>query len=356
MSLATKYRPENLSDLVGQEILVETITNALLLDSLPQALLFTGTRGIGKTTVARIIAKIINCHKGDKKKSCNSCESCLAIANSHHPDVLEFDAASKTSVNDIREILDTLPYQPLSGKKKFYIIDEVHMLSTSAFNALLKSLEEPPSQVIFILATTDDQKIPLTILSRSLQFRLKPLSENAIKRRCKEVLTSEAWNYEETALDLIARVAKGSMRDALSILEGALLFIGEKSSLTEEKVASLLGYKDHAKVEEILLDLIKGDLAALLKKVEFLLNEGSEPIVIVEILQSLIHKTLLNQIEKSLEEVEVPFLLLAWDAMKNSLNYMKNSEYDKLELEMLFIKLSYLKSQKIEEESEEKKN
>ena len=355
MSLATKYRPENLSDLIGQDILVETITNALVLDALPQALLFTGTRGTGKTTIARIIAKVTNCLHGDKKTSCNSCASCIAIAHSNHPDVLELDAASKTSVNDIREILDTLPYQPLSGRKKFYIIDEVHMLSTSAFNALLKSLEEPPSQVIFILATTDDQKIPLTILSRCLQFRLKPLSENAIKRRCNEVLSQEGWRAEDAALALISRVAKGSMRDALSILEGAILFAGDEHFLKKDKVFSLLGYQDQLKVEEIFDDLVKGDTSALLHKVEFLLDEGNEPIVILEMLQSLTHKFLLSQIEKPPAEIEIPFLLVAWDLMKNSLNDMKNSDYDRWELEMLLIKLTYLKSPETSS-PEEKKN
>jgi DNA polymerase-3 subunit gamma/tau len=344
MSLATKYRPANLSDLIGQEILVETISNALVLDSLPQALLFTGTRGIGKTTVARIIAKVINCTKSDKKKSCNSCPSCLAIMKSNHPDVLEFDAASKTSVNDIREILDTMPYQPLEGKKKFYIIDEVHMLSNSAFNALLKTLEEPPSQVVFILATTDDQKIPLTILSRCLQFRLKPLSENAIKRRCNEVLTKEGYQAEEGSLDLIARLAKGSMRDALSILEGTLLFTEENKVIKLDKVSALLGYKDHLKVEEIFWYLVKGELSKALNELDFLLNEGAEPIVIVEMLQAFIHKITLEQIEKSQSKVEMPFLLIAWDLLQKAYIMIKESDYDRLELEMVLIKLAYFQN------------
>ena len=229
--LARKYRPQNFNELLGQDALVQTLTNAIKNNRLHHAYILTGIRGVGKTTTARIIAKALNCtgkdgHSEPTVNPCGICENCRAIAESRHIDVLELDAASRTSVDDIREILDGVRYKPTNARYKIYIIDEVHMLSKSAFNALLKTLEEPPSHVIFIFATTEIRKVPITVLSRCQRFDLQRLTIETLMKHFQNIIQKEGLEAEDEALHLIAKAADGSCRDGLSLLDQAIALGG----------------------------------------------------------------------------------------------------------------------------------
>lgn len=353
ITLARKYRPQSLCDIVGQEILVQTIRNAISFNRLPQALLLTGTRGIGKTTTARIIAKYLNCSevKSGQDECCNKCDSCIAIASCSHPDVLEFDAASNTSVNDIREIIETISYKPLKSKYKFYIIDEVHMLSNSAFNALLKTLEEPPLHVRFILATTEEHKVPMTVLSRCLQFKLKPIQEQVIARRCNDILKSEGILSESEATQMIANAANGSMRDALSILEGVIAFCANSSNIIQSEVAELLGYNHLDNIQNIFDLLCEGNITECLERVKNLCDEGMEPMLIASELLNIIHKITIHNLQNK-ATIEIPFLLRAWHVISELIQTMKGSENHRVQLEMSLIKLAHLNVNDIDDSRE----
>ncbi|MCU7812719.1 MAG: DNA polymerase III subunit gamma/tau, partial [Candidatus Thiodiazotropha sp. (ex Notomyrtea botanica)] len=220
--LARKWRPQLFSQLVGQEHVVKALTNALDNERLHHAYLFTGTRGVGKTTLARIFAKSLNCEQGISATPCGVCDACREIDEGRFVDLLEVDAASRTKVDQTRELLDNVPYAPVRGRYKVYLIDEVHMFSASSFNALLKTLEEPPPHVKFILATTDPQKVPVTVLSRCLQFNLKRLSREQIEQQLRHILEQEKILFDDESLSLLARGADGSMRDGLSLLDQAI--------------------------------------------------------------------------------------------------------------------------------------
>lgn len=239
IALARKWRPRTFSELLGQEHLVRALTQSLIQNRVHHAYLFTGTRGVGKTSVARIFAKALNCLQGISAEPCLQCDNCQAIEQGRFIDLIEIDAASKTRVEDTRELLDNVPYAPSIGRYKIYLIDEVHMLSQHSFNALLKTLEEPPAHVKFLLATTDVQKLPITILSRCLQFHLKHVSESVIATHLQAILQSEATKFDPHAVTLIAKAARGSMRDALSLLDQSLA--GQINGLVAENVAQLLG-------------------------------------------------------------------------------------------------------------------
>ena len=241
--LALKYRPQTFDDLIGQEVVAETITNSIKADKIPNAYLFTGIRGIGKTTTARIVAKALNCLNGIENLCKDElCANCDAITNSSHIDVLEMDAASKTGVDDVRDLIEFSRYGPTSSKYKIFIIDEVHMLSKQAFNALLKTLEEPPPHMKFLLATTESEKIPITVLSRCLKFNLKKISEDTIQQRMIDICKKEKIKYEDNALGLISQASDGSMRDGLSLLDQALAY-GDYN-LTTEHIENMLGTID----------------------------------------------------------------------------------------------------------------
>ena len=262
--LARKWRPRKFAELVGQSHVVEVLSNGLAAGRIHHAFLFTGTRGVGKTTIARILAKSLNCLEGVSAEPCGQCAHCVAIDEGRFVDLLEIDAASRTKVDDTREILDNVQYAPAQGRYKVYLIDEVHMLSKHSFNALLKTLEEPPEHVKFVLATTDPHSIPVTILSRCLQFNLKRLDVEQIQQQLETILQAEGVSAESAALRLLAQAADGSMRDGLSLLDQALSASG---GLSEPVVAAMLGTIEQSHVQALLQALTRRDGAAALQVV-----------------------------------------------------------------------------------------
>jgi DNA polymerase-3 subunit gamma/tau len=260
--LARKWRPRKFAETLGQEHVLKALTNALDSGRLHHAYLFAGTRGVGKTSIARILAKALNCETGITAEPCGECSACREIDEGRFVDLIEVDAASRTKVDDTRELLDNVQYSPARGRFKVYLIDEVHMLSKSSFNALLKTLEEPPPHVKFLLATTDPQKLPVTVLSRCLQFNLKRLTPALIRERLERICEAEGVTYEVAALGLIARAADGSVREALSLLDQAIAFCA--SDIRQQSVAEMLGTIDREHVERLLRLLADADAAGLM--------------------------------------------------------------------------------------------
>src|SRR6202789_1083229 len=264
--LARKWRPKRFPEMVGQEHVLRALSNALDSGKVHHAFLFTGTRGVGKTTVARILAKSLNCETaGVSSNPCGVCAACREIDEGRFVDLIEVDAASRTKVDDTRDMLDNVQYAPTRGRYKVYLIDEVHMLSNHSFNALLKTLEEPPPHVKFLLATTDPQKLPVTVLSRGLQLSLKRLSASLIVERLKFIAAAEKLDYQAAALALLSRAAEGSMRDALSLLDQLIAFGG--GTLTEADARAMLGTIDRGHIARIVEALSMGDGAALMARV-----------------------------------------------------------------------------------------
>ena len=263
--LARKLRPASFTALVGQDHVVRALRHALDNNRLHHAYLFTGTRGVGKTTVARILAKCLNCEEGVSATPCGNCSVCEAVAENRFVDLIEVDAASRTRVDDTRDLLDNAQYLPTQGRYKVYLIDEVHMLSTASFNALLKTLEEPPEHVKFLLATTDPKKVPLTVLSRCLQFQLKLIPPERVAAYLSDVLSAEEIDFEPAALEVIGRAARGSMRDALSITDQAIAF--GQGRLQHVDVVDMLGVVAGDQVSTIVDGLARGDAQALLATV-----------------------------------------------------------------------------------------
>jgi len=288
LALARKWRPKKFTELVGQEHVVRALTNALEQQRLHHAWLFTGTRGVGKTTLARIVAKSLNCEKGVTADPCGTCDSCVAIDAGRFVDVLELDAASNTQVDNMRELLDNALYAPTSGRYKVYVIDEVHMLSRSAFNAMLKTLEEPPQHVKFVLATTDPQKVPVTVLSRCLQFNLKQIPAPQIRAQMRNIVDNESVAAEDTALALLARAAQGSMRDALSLLDQAIAHGAGK--VEEAAVRDMLGAVDRTYLIEIVRAIIEGNGAAVIAQADRMAERSLSFDSALEELATLLHR------------------------------------------------------------------
>lgn len=306
--LARKWRPQNFKQMVGQEHVLRALINALDSDRLHHAYLFTGTRGVGKTTIARILAKCLNCETGITSEPCCKCNSCQEIAAGNFLDLIEVDAASRTKVEDTRELLENVQYAPTRARFKVYLIDEVHMLTGHSFNALLKTLEEPPPHVKFLFATTDPQKLPATILSRCLQFNLKRMPVDMISRHLAYLLKEESIDFEEPSLKLIARAADGSMRDALSLLDHAIAFSGEK--LTEASVRDMLGTISHEPLIDLLKSVSEGEGASILKQVEELSSVTPDFEAAADALISLLHQLAVQQVvpdalsdEESIEDL-----------------------------------------------------
>jgi DNA polymerase-3 subunit gamma/tau len=302
--LARKWRPRNFSELAGQEHVQRALINALDSERLHHAFLFTGTRGVGKTTIARILAKSLNCEKGVSATPCGECSACREINEGRFIDLIEVDAASKTKVEDTRDLLENVQYAPTRGRYKVYLIDEVHMLSTHSFNALLKTLEEPPPHVKFLLATTDPQKLPVTILSRCLQFNLKRLPADLIATHLEKILQQENLNFDSDAIRLIADAADGSMRDALSLLDQAIAYgAGE---LKETEVRAMLGTIDKSQVFALLQALGNRDTKLLFDSVSQLAAHSADFEQVFNELLSLLHRVALQQIAPDTIDAQHP--------------------------------------------------
>jgi DNA polymerase-3 subunit gamma/tau len=292
--LARKWRPRRFEDMVGQAHVLKALVNALAQGRLHHAYLFSGTRGVGKTTVARIFAKALNCERGVGADPCGACSTCIEIDEGRYVDLLEVDAASRTKVDETRELLENVHYAPSRGRYKVYLIDEVHMFSNHSFNALLKTLEEPPPHVKFLLATTDPKKLPVTILSRCLQFNLKRLGIVQIEAQLERILVAENVGSDRESRRLVAEAADGSLRDALSLLDQAIAFGG--GTLRADEVAAMLGAIDRRKVRQLLETLVAGDAAGVIAKVDELAVAGADFVAVLGELLNLLQRLAVTQL------------------------------------------------------------
>jgi len=300
--LARKWRPKRFAELVGQEHVVRALSNALDSDRMHHAFLFTGTRGVGKTTIARIFAKSLNCERGQSSTPCGECGACRDIDAGRFVDLLEIDAASNTGIDDVREVIENAQYTPARGRFKVYLIDEVHMLSKNAFNALLKTLEEPPPHVKFLLATTDPQKLPVTVLSRCLKFNLKRLLPEQIGGQMKHILAAEGVAFDADALAEIARAADGSLRDGLSLLDQAIAY--GAGSVRAVDVRAMLGTIERGRVFALLGAIDAGDGAALLAEIGNLAEFSPDFSAVLDEIAGVLHRVQLKQLIRGYDSVE----------------------------------------------------
>ena len=366
--LALKYRPQEFKDLIGQEVMAKTITNAIKLGKTPNAYLLTGIRGVGKTTTARLIAKALNCQKNDDSKiSCSKekfCPTCDEIIKSNHIDILEMDAASKTGIDDVRELIENSKYSPSSAKFKIFIIDEVHMLSKQAFNGLLKTLEEPPPSLKFILATTEVRKIPVTILSRCQRFDLKRVGIDQLCDHLRMISKKEQGKISEDAIKLIARTSEGSVRDSISLLDRALIShsINESKQIEEPDIRLMLGLADKSKIISLFKEVLSGNDKEALRILHELINDGLDAKNflndILEVLYLFSRRISFGTIEKdmSISEAEVAMvdqysknlemqdIGLFWQLTIKTLDDLRIVGNENLALEMYILQLIYLKN------------
>ncbi len=372
--LALKYRPQTFDDLIGQEVVAETITNSIKADKIPNAYLFTGIRGIGKTTIARIVAKTLNCSNGIENKCKVKCDNCDSIASSNHIDVLEMDAASKTGVDDVRDLIEFSRYGPTSAKYKIFIIDEVHMLSKQAFNALLKTLEEPPEYLKFIFATTEIKKIPITVVSRCQRFDLSRIKSSELFEFIKKIKDKENGKVTDDALKLIVKISEGSVRDALSLLDRALLSLDENIELDLNAAQKIFGYFDKSQLIDLFELILKGEETKVINIYRKIYDQGVEPKVFINDFLELLYYfkninslTLENtnfslndeefsKIKSISNKVESDVLVLFWQFAISSLEELDIVSNQHLSIEMFLIRLMHLQSvkpqKKIELEAE----
>ncbi len=365
--LARKYRPARFAELIGQPALVRTLTNAIALDRLAQAYMLTGVRGVGKTTTARIIARALNCTGpdgtgGPTAEPCGVCESCVAIAQDRNVDVIEMDAASRTGVDEMRELIDGVRYRPLAARYKVYIIDEVHMLSKHAFNALLKTLEEPPEHVIFVFATTEVRKVPITVLSRCQRFDLRRVEAEMLAGYLEGIAGKEGAVLTTAALALLARAADGSVRDGLSLLDQAISTFGPKGEgegIAEDQLRDMLGLADRTQVFDLFEALMSGDVAAALGLLEAGHHAGADPLVVVQDLLELVHWVTRLKIvpsagrdmavpeaervrgQAAAEKLTMPALSRAWQMLLKGLGEVQTAPVPMQAAEMVLVRLAY---------------
>ncbi len=371
--LALKYRPQTFDHLIGQEVVAETITNSIKADKIPNAYLFTGIRGIGKTTIARIVAKGLNCLNGIENL-CNEdlCDNCKSIADSSHIDVLEMDAASKTGVDDVRDLIEFSRYGPTSAKYKIFIIDEVHMLSKQAFNALLKTLEEPPEYLKFIFATTEIKKIPVTVVSRCQRFDLSRIKSSELFEFIKKIKEKEKGNASDEALKLIVKISEGSVRDALSLLDRALLSLDEKTELDLNAAQKIFGYFDKSQLINLFELILKGEEKKVINTYRKIYDQGIEPKVFINDFLEILYyfkniKSLslestnfslndeeFSKIKDISNKVDSEVLILFWQFAISSLEELDIVSNQHLSIEMFLIRLMHLTSIKIKKNVDQK--
>ena len=361
--LALKYRPQSFDDLIGQEVVVETITNSIKANKVPNAYLFTGIRGIGKTTTARIVAKALNCSNGiENLCKENLCENCEAITNSSHIDVLEMDAASKTGVDDVRDLIEFSRYGPTSAKYKIFIIDEVHMLSKQAFNALLKTLEEPPEYLKFIFATTEIKKIPITVVSRCQRFDLSRIKSTELFEFIKKIKDKENGKVSDDALKLIIKISEGSVRDALSLLDRALLSLDDNTELDLNAAQKIFGYFDKSQLIDLFQLILNGEENKVINIYRKIYDQGVEPKVFInDFLELLYYFKNINsltlestnfslndeeftRIKDISSQVDAEVLILFWQFAISSLEELDIVSNQHLSIEMFLIRLMHLSS------------
>ncbi len=371
--LALKYRPQKFEDLIGQNIAAETIVNSIKVNKIPNAYLFTGIRGVGKTTIARIIAKSLNCKNGlDNLCKENLCENCEAITNSSHIDVLEMDAASKTGVDDVRDLIEFSRYGPTSSKYKIFIIDEVHMLSKQAFNALLKTLEEPPEYLKFIFATTEIKKIPVTVVSRCQRFDLPRIKSTELFNYIKTIKEKENGKVTDDALKLIVKISEGSVRDALSLLDRGMLSLDKNKELDLKAAQKIFGFFDKSQIIEMFELILKGDEKKVIQIYRKIYDQGVEPKVFINDFVELIYYfkninslTLestnfsLNDIDFSRikeisNKVDNQILILFWQFTIKTISELDIVSNQNLSIEMYLIRLMHIAS--LKKNSENKLN
>ena len=374
--LALKYRPKTFKDLIGQELIAETISNAIKIKKIPNAYLLTGIRGVGKTTTARLIAKALNCTKKTEKESmCNGkdlCEHCKEIDNSNHIDVLEMDAASKTGIDDIRELIENAKYNPTSAKYKIFIIDEVHMLSKQAFNGLLKTLEEPPEKLKFIMATTESRKIPVTILSRCQRFDLKRVSLEKIFQHIKKIAEIENGKISDAALKLLSKASEGSVRDAISLLDRALVFqsLDSVKTVEDNDIRKMLGLADRSKLINLANYVFAGNEKEALELLKELIDNGLDHKNFLNDFLELLYlfsrrislgsiekDTFISEgeiqlIEKGSEDLDIQDINLFWQLTLKTIEDLKIVSSENIALEMFLIQLMHLRQ--LEENTAEK--
>ena len=369
--LALKYRPKTFDDLIGQEVVAETITNSIKADKIPNAYLFTGIRGIGKTTTARIVAKGLNCLNGIENLCKEDlCDNCKSIADSSHIDVLEMDAASKTGVDDVRDLIEFSRYGPTSAKYKIFIIDEVHMLSKQAFNALLKTLEEPPEYLKFIFATTEIKKIPITVVSRCQRFDLSRIKSSELFEFIKNIKEKENGKVSDEALKLIVKISEGSVRDALSLLDRALLSLDEKTELDLNTAQKIFGYFDKFQLINLFELILKGEEEKVINIYRKIYDQGVEPKVFInDFLEILYYFKNINslslestnfslnddefsKIKELSNQVDSEVLILFWQFAISSLEELDIVSNQHLSIEMFLIRLMHLSSIKINKKTD----
>ena len=359
--LALKYRPQVFEDLIGQDIVAETISNSIKVNKIPNAYLFTGIRGVGKTTTARIVAKSLNCLNGIEKLCKNDlCENCKSISNSNHIDVLEMDAASKTGVDDVRDLIEFSRYGPTTAKYKIFIIDEVHMLSKQAFNALLKTLEEPPEYLKFIFATTEIKKIPITVISRCQRFDLSRVNATELLNFIKEISKKENGKVSDDALKLIVKISEGSVRDALSLLDRALVSQPNNLEIDLDKAQKIFGYFDRSNLIELFENIFSGKEKNVLKIYRSIYDQGVEPKIFLNDFLELLYyfKNIeslkidgnnfslndkeFNKIKTISQSIENEVLLLFWQFTIKTLGEIDIVSNQNLSIEMFLIRLIHL--------------
>ena len=363
--LALKYRPQNFDDLIGQEIVAETIKNSIKANKIPNAYLFTGIRGVGKTTIARVVAKSINCINALENKCKNKCENCNAIANSSHIDVLEMDAASKTGVDDVRDLIEFSRYGPTIAKYKIFIIDEVHMLSKQAFNALLKTLEEPPEYLKFIFATTEIKKIPITVISRCQRFDLSRIKSAKLLEYIRKIKEKENGKVTDDALKLIVKISEGSVRDALSLLDRGLLSLQKGKELDLDLAQKIFGYFDKSQLIDLFESIFKGEEANVINLYRKIYDQGIEPKVFInDFLELLYYFKNINsltlettnfslndkeflKIKNLSNQLESEVLILFWQFTISFLKEIDTVSNQHLSIEMFLIRLIHLASAKV---------